>query len=142
MILDGGPAQVGIESTVVSLKRNPPAILRPGMITEAELQAATGIGWSRELELPRVEESPGQQRRHYSPRTPFYVLERGAARPSGRGRILEMPSDAQTFAANLYAELHQADAEGWDWIAVEKPPNTSEWAGILDRLKRASAPRQ
>lgn len=138
MILDGGPTQVGIESTVVSLSRNPPAILRPGMITQPELEQATGIVWDRETELPRVEESPGQHPRHYSPRTPFFVIEPGAAPPSGRGRILDMPQDAQTFAAKLYAELHKADAEGWDWIAVKKPPETPEWAGILDRLRRAS----
>ena len=140
LVLDAGPTQVGIESTVVSLRRNPPAILRPGMITQAELERASGVGWARELDLPRVQESPGQNPRHYSPRTPFYLLERGAARPQGRGRIIQMPPDATTFAAKLYAELHKADSEGWDWIAVEKPPETSEWAGILDRLKRASAP--
>ena len=133
--------QVGIESTVVSLKRNPPAILRPGMISQTALEEATSITWDREMELPRVQESPGQHTRHYSPRTPFYVLEPDSARPAGRGRIINMPSDARTFAAKLYAELHKADAEGWEWIAVEKPPETTEWAGILDRLKRASAPR-
>ena len=141
MILDAGPTKVGIESTVVSLNRNPPIILRPGMITQTDLEQATGVAWDREIDLPRVQESPGQHARHYSPRTPFYVLEPGSARPAGRGRVINMPSDAQTFAARLYAELHKADAEGWEWIAVEKPPETPEWAGILDRLKRASAPQ-
>lgn len=143
MILDGGPTQVGIESTVVSLKRDPPVILRPGMISEIELKSATGISWERETELPQVQEapgheSPGQHPRHYAPRTPFFVLEPGAAPPPGRGRILEMPDDARSFAAALYAALHKADAEGWNWIAVRKPPETPEWAGIQDRLKRAS----
>lgn len=141
MIVDGGPAQVGIESTVVSLKRNPPTILRPGMITETELEEATGVRWEHETELPRVQESPGQNRRHYSPRTPFYVLEPGAPRPQGRGRVLDMPDNAQMFAARLYAELHAADAENWDWIAIKKPPDTTEWSGIQDRLKRASSPQ-
>jgi len=139
MILDAGPAQVGIESTVVSLRRDPPAVLRPGMITQEALEAATGVAWEREMDLPHVSESPGLQARHYAPRTRFYVLEAGTARPAGRGRVIEMPSDARTYAARLYAELHQADAEGWDWIAVEKPVETAEWAGILDRLRRASA---
>ncbi len=56
----------------------------------------------------------------------------------GKGRLLQMPEDPKTYAAKLYAELHQADAEGWEWLAIEKPPETPEWAGILDRLKRAS----
>ena len=139
LILDGGPTQVGIESTVVSLRRNMPAILRPGMITQAELERVTGVAWEREMDLPHVSESPGLQARHYAPRTPFYVLEAGAIKPPGRGRVIDMPSDAQRYAAALYAELHAADSEGWDWIAVHKPPETPEWAGIQDRLKRASA---
>jgi L-threonylcarbamoyladenylate synthase len=139
MILDGGPAQVGIESTVVSLRRHPPAILRPGMITQEEVQAVTGLRWEREMNLPHVSEAPGLHPRHYAPQTPFYVLEPGAAKPEGKGRVIEMPSDARAFAGKLYAELHAADREGWDWIAVEKPPETPEWAGILDRLRRASA---
>ncbi len=146
MILDGGPAQVGIESTVASLRRIPPAVLRPGMISQAELEAATGIRWERELDRPHVTdpptrdaaESPGLQPRHYAPLTPFYVLEPGIALRSGRGRIIELPFDHAQYARRLYAELHQADAEGWDWIAVTRPPDTPEWAGILDRLKRAS----
>lgn len=140
MILDAGPTQVGIESTVVSLRRNPPAILRPGMITPQELEDATGLRWERELDMPHVSESPGLQARHYAPRTPFYVLEPGAMRPAGKGRVIEMPADPGAYAAKLYAELHAADQQGWSWIAVEKPPETPEWAGILDRLRRASVP--
>jgi L-threonylcarbamoyladenylate synthase len=139
LILDGGPTQVGIESTVVSLWRNPPVILRPGMISQTELEAVTGMQWERETDLPKIVESPGMHMRHYAPRTPFYVLEPGAAKPMGRGRMIQMPSDPNTFAARLYAELHRADQEGWEWIAVVKPPETPEWAGILDRLRRASA---
>jgi L-threonylcarbamoyladenylate synthase len=142
MILDGGPTQVGIESTVASLRRDPPVILRPGMISQSELEEVTGVRWSREFAMPRVSDSPGLHPRHYAPRTPFYVLEPGAAKPRGRGRVIEMPSNRQSYAAKLYAELHQADKEGWDWIAVERPPETPEWSGILDRLTRASTPQE
>lgn len=139
MILDGGPAHVGIESTVVSLIRTPPEVLRPGMITSEDLEAATGQHWERgNIDLPHVMESPGLHPRHYAPRTPFYVLEPGEKPPAGRGRVLEMPETAEEYAATLYARLHAADCEGWDWIAVGKPPEKPEWAGILDRLKRAS----
>jgi L-threonylcarbamoyladenylate synthase len=138
LILDGGPTKVGIESTVVSLWREPPIILRPGMISQTELQQATGIAWDREENLPKIMESPGMHARHYAPRTAFYVLEPGQTFPEGRGKLIEMPSDPKEFAANLYSELHKADGEGWDWIGIEKPPDTPEWAGILDRLRRAS----
>ncbi len=138
MILDGGPTRIGIESTVASLWRDPPVVLRPGMISQDELESATGVRWDRGMVLPRISESPGLHPRHYAPRTPFYVIEPGAAKPKGRGRMLEMAADPHQYAAQLYAELHRADAEGWDWIAVEKPPDTPEWEGILDRLSRAS----
>jgi L-threonylcarbamoyladenylate synthase len=142
IILDGGPAQIGIESTVVSLVRNPPTILRPGMITREQLEAATGTHFEGEVDLPRLEEAPGQHPRHYAPRTPFFVLETGEPAPQGRGRVIEMPDHPKDFAARLYAALHTADGEGWEWIAIRKPPETPEWAGILDRLRRASTSNQ
>jgi len=49
-----------------------------------------------------------------------------------------LPAAREAYAAQLYAEMHQADAEGWDWIAVWRPADAPEWAGILDRLRRAS----
>jgi L-threonylcarbamoyladenylate synthase len=140
MILDGGPAQVGIESTVALLVRRPPEILRPGMITREDLEQATGVHWAHGgIDLPHVMESPGMHPRHYAPRTPLFVLNAGENLPPGRGKILDMPAGREEFAATLYARLRAADAEGWDWIAVRKPPDTPEWAGILDRLQRASA---
>lgn len=141
MILDGGPTAVGIESTVVSLRRTPPSILRPGMISQTELEAATGITWQREIDrtkLTDAAESPGQHPRHYAPRTPFYVLDAGVEPPSGRGRIIDLPADRNSYAHQLYAELHRADEERWDWIAVLRPPDAPEWTGILDRLRRAA----
>lgn len=138
LILDGGPCEIGIESTVVSLRRDPPVILRPGMISRDELESATGFGWEREVNLPHISESPGLHARHYAPHTRLYLLEPGAAKPAGNGRILQLPSGPRECAARLYAQLRDADAEGWDWIAIERPPETPEWEGILDRLARAS----
>lgn len=138
MILDGGPTQVGIESTVASLVRVPPVVLRPGMIAQVELEAVTGESWGQEVDVPHISESPGLHPKHYAPRTPFFVLEPDAAPPAGRGRILDMPVDVATYANRLYAELHQADNEGWDWIAVIQPPDLPDWTGVRDRLRRAS----
>jgi L-threonylcarbamoyladenylate synthase len=50
-----------------------------------------------------------------------------------------MPATARDYAAVLYMTLHNLDAKGLDWIAVEWPPDTTEWAGIRDRLNRASS---
>jgi L-threonylcarbamoyladenylate synthase len=139
MILDGGPTQVGIESTVVSVVGERPMILRPGMISNEELRAATGFDWPMRDATDDRSASPGLHPKHYSPKTSLHLLRPGSPPPRGRGRVLEMPVSASEYAEVLYAELHKADDEGWDWIAVEEPPNTPEWEGILDRLRRASA---
>jgi L-threonylcarbamoyladenylate synthase len=103
------------------------------------LEEATGVKWEREEDVPHIMESPGQHARHYAPRTPFHLFKSREEAPAGRGLILEMPMDLEGYAANLYAALRTADKEGWDWIGVIRPPDKPEWAGILDRLRRASA---
>jgi L-threonylcarbamoyladenylate synthase len=89
--------------------------------------------------------------RHYSPRTSLVLVEDGRLPSSGRGaylwiretagaaRSMRMPSDPRSYAAALYRILHEADSEGWDWIAVERPPQDPSWAAILDRLERAAS---
>jgi L-threonylcarbamoyladenylate synthase len=142
MVLDGGPTEVGIESTVASLRREPPMVLRPGMISQQDLEEATGVPWELEEDVPQIVESPGQHVRHYAPRTPFYVFKSRFETPPGRGLIIDLPPEREAYATNLYAVLHEADKEGWDWIAVVEPPDKPEWAGIRDRLKRASAQKE
>ena len=148
LILDGGATHVGIESTVVSLADEHPTILRLGMVSQADLEAETGVAWSV-LDSAPVQQAvaegtlpgfvaPGMHSRHYAPRTPLVLLKEGQPEPKGRGRILEMPSEPAAYAARLYAALHEGDAEGWDWIALREPPMSDEWAGIRDRLKRAA----
>ena len=141
-VLDGGACAVGIESTVVSLAASPPVLLRPGMIPREELEALTGpLGEPGVVEGSHA--SPGLHERHYQPRTPLY-LDDGAGRP-GRGLVLrrgrELPGAAGDYAARLYGILHEADAGGYDWIAIEPPPEGAAWDGIRDRLQRAAARR-
>jgi L-threonylcarbamoyladenylate synthase len=136
-ILDGGPCAVGIESTVISLAGERPCILRPGMISQPAIEAVIGP-----VEAGAGAESPGQHPVHYSPRTPLILSDGTGDNPgSGRGVRLDfhsMPADPAAYAERLYAVLHQLDREGYDWISVEAPPGTAEWAGVLDRLRRAS----
>jgi L-threonylcarbamoyladenylate synthase len=140
-VLDGGPSRVGIESTVLSLVHEP-VLLRPGVIPLPEIEAAIGPVRVAATPAEGPHASPGMHARHYRPRTPLFLLESGDATPSGRGVWLrighEMPADPAAYAAALYETLHRLDAEGWEWIAVERPPETAEWAGVLDRLRRAA----
>jgi len=138
MVLDGGSSNVGIESTVLSLAAPNPVLLRPGMVTREEIEAVIGpvqlLGTSAE----GAHSSPGLHRRHYSPKTPLVLVEGGKLPTIGRGMFIPMPADPREYAAVLYERLHDADTQGWDWIALEQPPETEEWSAIRDRLERAS----
>jgi L-threonylcarbamoyladenylate synthase len=137
-VLDGGPTTVGIESTVLSLAGDVPELLRAGVIPLPEIEAL--IGQVRLARTPHgAHASPGMHARHYRPRTPLYL---GTSPLEGRGAWLrlgqEMPAEPRAYAAALYETLHRLDEQGLDWIAVECPPDTPEWAGVLDRLRRAA----
>jgi L-threonylcarbamoyladenylate synthase len=113
--------------------------LRPGILTKAEIEAVIGPVHVLEAAAGGAHPSPGMHPRHYSPRTPLILLQRGEHPPEGRGCCLHMPACPREYAAVLYERLHEADAGGWDWIAIEQPPATSEWDAIRDRLERAAA---
>jgi L-threonylcarbamoyladenylate synthase len=130
LILDGGPCTVGIESTVLSLAGPRPRILRPGMVTRTQIEEVIGP-----VEVGSGAESPGQHAQHYRPRTPLVL---GALPREGRGVRLDISGDPDAFAERLYAALHDLDHQGYDWIVIDLPPDTPEWAGIRDRLLRAA----
>jgi len=153
MILDGGPTTVGIESSVLSLAGPVPVLLRPGMVSRAQIEAMIGpVSLAESPAQGDAHASPGLHARHYSPRTPLLLVTNGRLPASGRGAYLwtthradaaqciAMPNDPQKFAAAIYGALHAADAEGFDWIAVEQPPTDPAWDAIRDRLERAAAP--
>jgi L-threonylcarbamoyladenylate synthase len=139
LVLDGGPTTVGIESTVLSLVGDKPLLLRPGMISKEQIEEVIGPVQLAGPAAPEAHPSPGMHRRHYSPRTPLVLVKNGQLPSRGRGIRLEMPNEPKEYAAVLYERLHQADSEGWDWIAIEQPPDDPAWAAIRDRLERAAA---
>jgi L-threonylcarbamoyladenylate synthase len=133
LVIDGGPCSVGIESTVISLAGPTPRILRPGMISRTQIEDAIGP-----VDVGAGDESPGQHPKHYSPRTRVVI---GDSPPEGRGVRLDstnMPDAAAAYAEHLYRKLHELDQQGYDWIAIELPPDTPEWAGVRDRIIRAA----
>jgi len=142
LVLDGGPATVGIESTVLSLAGPEAVLLRPGVIPLPEIESLIGPVRIAEGAGAAAHSSPGMHPQHYRPRTPLVLLAVGDPPPAGRGEWLrlgrEMPSEPAAYAAILYAALHRLDTKGLDWIAVERPPDAPAWAGVLDRLTRAA----
>jgi L-threonylcarbamoyladenylate synthase len=166
LLLDGGPTAGGLESTVLDVTAAPPRLLRPGLVTPAEIEVVLGgisrgapAGAAPGEPLP----SPGMLRRHYAPRTVLECVEDdGRARveelrrdgvsvgwvtlgdvpgPLDTGvRVVAMPRDAKGYARSLYAALHLLDAQGVGRIVVALPPDADEWLAVRDRLRRAATP--
>ena len=169
LIVDGGQSQVGIESTVLDLTVSPPRVLRPGMIHAESLAAVMGEVRSQKSEgrnkNSKALPSPGLLKKHYAPKAKLLLLSwcddadlksqipipksqipnchviAHTHIPSGENfaRVNVIPHDAEAFARAIYAELHRCDEAGADLIVIEAPPESPEWSGIADRLRRASA---
>ena len=141
-VLDGGPCEVGLESTVVALL-DEPRLLRPGAVTRAEIEAAIGPLAEAEADARR---SPGRLTRHYSPKAPVR-LDASAPRP-GEAYLAFGPGDhrwnlsptgsLREATARLFAYLRDADRTDPIAIAVAPIPHEGLGEAINDRLKRAA----
>jgi len=141
--LEGGPCEVGLESTVVSLMGEA-RLLRPGRVTRAEIEAVIGPLAGDAAEGHR---SPGRLTRHYAPQAP---LRLEVTRPEPGEAFLGFGSGAETqwnlspsgnlseAAANLFSYLRSADKSGPLAIAVAPIPQMGLGEAINDRLKRAA----
>jgi L-threonylcarbamoyladenylate synthase len=157
MVLDGGPTQVGVESTVLDLSGAVPVVLRPGAVTLDMLRPLLPDVRLRDAAATAgPQRSPGLLSKHYSPRAPLTlyegpseeVLQRirldvQSAEAAGRRVGLLMPDDdAAVTAARLYATLRALDASGVDEIFARLPATRDGLAeAVADRLRRAAAGR-
>lgn len=159
-VLDGGPCEVGIESTVVDVSGAYPSILRPGSIGACEIAALIGplVAPSFEGETtPRP--SPGMLERHYAPRARvhifpsltdahFHAVLLGVGQSIGvlafsptrldATREILLPLEPADYARRLYSSLRELDDAGADLILIEEVPSLPSWAGVRDRLHRAA----
>lgn len=162
-VLDGGACGVGIESTIVDCTRGVPVLLRPGVLTREQVEAACGQPLRSPQELPQqAPRASGTLASHYAPnarvrlmdaqtlQTALDVLGPDAAgiaiysrailrTPSDRVLRRRMPDDAAETARQLFAVLREFDAQGVRLIWVETPPEGPQWEGVRDRLQRAAA---
>jgi L-threonylcarbamoyladenylate synthase len=152
LILDGGPTAVGLESTVLDLSGETPALLRPGAVTIEQLTELLGP-----IAVPtsgRVM-SPGMLASHYAPSLPVRLaatearpgealLAFGPEAPPGFAEILWLTrsGDLAEAAANLFAMLRGLDRPSFTGIAVMPIPEHGLGRAINDRLRRAAAPRE
>jgi L-threonylcarbamoyladenylate synthase len=163
-VLDGGAADVGIESTILDLSRGFPALLRPGHVTPQDIADVIGVAPrlpdGTDATAPRAS---GTLKAHYAPRTPLALLPFEAIEPllaSSGGRTVALvarassagewaraagvhfvaaPEEPQRYARELYGLLRALDRADVERIFVEKLPETVEWIAVNDRLGRAAA---
>ena len=167
LVLDGGPCEVGIESTIVDCTRGAPVLLRPGRITREQIEAVSGqrLRDKDELAAPAPRAS-GTLEAHYAPRAKVRLMDGRALQtaldvlgkdfdggqatiavyarsilrvPSAKLLYRRMPEDAAGAAQQLFAALRDFDAQNVNLIWVEQPPQTPDWEGVRDRLQRAAA---
>ena len=149
LILDGGAAQVGLESTIIDCTGDAPRILRPGAITQAMIEEATGLKVSENNNSDiRVS---GSLEKHYAPNAQIlldvqasegqgFIAPADVATPTGAIRLAS-PQTTDEYARVLYSALRDGDAQGLETIAISQPSGDGLAIAIRDRLMRASKGR-
>ena len=158
-VLDGGACDVGIESTIVDVSRGSLVLLRPGVLTPAQIEAAAGLPLhAPDAQAPRAS---GTLAAHYAPHATVRLLSTEQLRAAltgerpaglavysrtsfagtGAAPVLHraMPAQARAAARQLFAVLRELDAAGATEIWIEAPPVEAAWDGVRDRLSRAAA---
>ena len=143
LILDGGACQIGIESTVLDLASSEPRILRPGAISQEQIESALGKNLSGDLTAER--KSPGMYPKHYAPRSPVKFVDKLS--PGQAGLTFEeqngpnqitMSAEPTEYARALYQCLFDMDRMRIGTIFIQSPPQTKEWNAVWDRLTKAA----
>ena len=159
LILDGGPCEVGVESTIVDLSGDAPAILRPGGLPRERLEAIAGT--SIPVRHGGVVRAPGMLDSHYAPDARLLLVppSEQAARvaalrgrglfvgvlsfapggPVGDATVVDLGASEAEAARHLYAAIRDLDASGCDVILAWPPEERGLGLAIADRLRRAAA---
>ncbi len=162
LILDGGPCEVGLESTILDMSGPTPCILRPGMISPAAISEVLGRPVTvRRQDYPGEVRAPGMHHLHYSPTTPTCLIqpERLVAYlqalpaeglpvvclrhslqplpPIPHVHVISMATHPADYAHDLYAMLRTQDQQQYQRIIIEAVPQAAEWDAIRDRLFKA-----
>ena len=145
LVLDGGPCEVGVESTIVDCTRGRPVLLRPGRIDRTRIESVSGLSLMGrdQVEGPTPKDGAALQTALdlLGPRASgLAVWSRQALRsPSARVHLRRMPEDAQAVEQQLFSVLRGFDDLGVALIWVEMPPGDGAWEAVRDRLGRAAA---
>ena len=154
-VLDGGPCEIGLESTIIDFSRGTPVLLRPGGISRARIEQVFGAALGQDLAgAPRAS---GTLAAHYAPRTALTLVDRATVADELKSTDVAVlalgyqpahatvaawiagSDDPERYGHDLYANLRALDASGARRILVETPPKAPEWEAVNDRLTRAAA---
>lgn len=159
-IVEGGACEVGIESTIVdATDPNVCTILRPGMISEQQIQAILGSHIRMQKSTEKSRKVSGTLKSHYAPNKPTFMFNDAATlqklfEEHGRAvyglylsdhyatefpQASQMPLNEHVYAQSIYDALRKADNSEQNIILIEKPPFSIEWTAIIDRLERSCA---
>lgn len=163
LILDGGECAVGLESTIIDMSQDQPQLLRPGMISTAEIEKLLGEPVLKKTNQTRA---PGMHFLHYAPLTPTELKDREEISytiktlkqndlpiaclfysdltlpENEKIHCVGMPKDPKDYAHAIYHQLRLLDQLHFKRILIEKVPSGVEWEAIWDRLTKASAVRE
>ena len=154
LILDGGSSEVGLESTIIDCTSKLPRILRPGAITIAMIERATGLSVTENHKVDQAKEQirvSGSLENHYSPKarvildqqplpgTGFFALAE-IKTPDGSIRLAS-PKSIEEFAQVLYSALREGDHQNLASIYIVQPTGDGLAVAIRDRILRAAGGR-
>jgi len=158
LVLDGGPCQVGIESTILALDESSKAVrlLRPGQIDRASIERSLLPGWrlvrSEAEQADHGPQAPGSTLVHYRPSKPLRVtlvsdsIERERLetrlKEDRSSCLVELGDQADRAARSLYAALRAADAQSGhfiDIVILSSCQEEPQWEGVVNRLKKAAS---
>jgi len=142
LILDAGPTELGVESTVLDLTQSPPVILRPGGVSREELGGLRVAGGVADEIAAKGLAGPGMTLKHYAPCAAVEVFENEASLQARMAELRGKRVGVLTpTAQNLYAELRRLDTEGVEVILCVLPPAEGIGLAVRDRLLRAAGGR-
>ena len=154
IVLDGGPSEVGLESTIIDCTSNAPRILRPGAITDLMIEAVTKVKVSEDInkDLSGLDiRVSGSLENHYAPKAKVILDQEPIAGsgyiafgdiPTPVGVIrLAAPKSVEEFARTLYESMREGDHQNLTTIYIEQPMGSGLAVAIRDRLSRSARGR-
>ena len=153
-VLDGGPSEVGLESTIIDCTSNAPRILRPGAITDLMIEAVTKVKVSKDInkDLSGLDiRVSGSLENHYAPKAKVildqepiagsgYIALESIPTPVGVTRLAS-PKSVEEFARTLYESMREGDHQNLATIFIEQPTGAGLALAIRDRLSRSARGR-